>query len=190
MIGSPLNRLSFLRTDHTFLSAAVKHPSTRFVLLKDLAPLIKGPSSLYHAEYKDVQKLVPQTIFDKSEEEMLKEFDSRITKPHLVFLGVDESAADTAQSDEELLQWTIYKGRPYFALDVSETGTDDQKAEARTVVEELAARGITPFTTRQHLLRPANDGMYIVSIDGSGTYEMIFRSHLCSGARLYRLEQP
>ncbi|PCG99500.1 Zinc ribbon, NADH pyrophosphatase [Penicillium occitanis (nom. inval.)] len=156
--GSPLNRLSFLRTDHAFLSAAVKHPSTRFVLLKDLAPLIKGRNSLYHAEYKDVQKLVPPTIFDKSEEEMLKEFDSRITKPDLVFLGVDESAADSVQTDEELLQWTIYKGRPYFALDISEKGTDEQKAEAKTVVEELAARGITPFTTRLHLLQPPNDG--------------------------------
>lgn len=159
-----MNRLSFLRTDHAFLSAAVKHPSARFILLKDLLPLIKGPNSLYHAEYKDIQRLVPPTVFDKSEEEMLKEFDSRITKPDLVFLGVDESAAASVQTGEELLQWTIYKGRPYFALDVSEKGTDEQKAEAKTVVEELATRGITPFATRQHLLQPPSDGMFSLII--------------------------
>lgn len=185
-----MNRLSFLRTDHAFLSAAVKHPATRFVLLKDLAPLIKGPNSLYHAEYKDVQKLVHPTIFDKSEEEMIKEYDSRITKPDLVFLGVDESAADNMQTDEELLQWMIYKGRPYFALDVSEKGTDEQKAEAKTVVEELAARGITPFTTRQHLLQPPHDGTYENFVYRISVLIEYSRRHLCPGACLYGLEQP
>lgn len=120
--------------------------------------MINGTNSLYHAVYKDVQKLVPRTIFDKSEDEMIKEFDSRITKPDLVFLGVDETVADSVENDEGLLEWKIYKGRPYFALDVSEKGNDEQKAEARTVVEELGARGIAPFASRLHLLQPPNDG--------------------------------
>lgn len=160
ILGSPLNRLSFLRTDHAFLSAAVKHPSTRFFLLKDLAPLTKDSSILYRAEYKEIQNLVPTTVFDKPEEEMIQQFDSRITKPDLVFLGIDETATDGLKSDEELMQWTIYKGRPYFALDVSEKGNEEQKAEAKSVLEELATRGITPFTSRLHFLQPPEDGKY------------------------------
>ena len=101
-----------------------------------------------------------EMVFDKSEEQALQAFDSRMTRPDLIFLGVDENAASNVETDEKLMQWTIYKGRPYFALDVSQKGSDEQKAEAQSVVEELAARGITPFTTRQHFLQPPSDGMF------------------------------
>lgn len=157
--GSPINRLSFLRTDHQFLGAAVRHPSTRFLLLKELEPLIEGPNSLYYAKYKDIQNLVPPTVFDKSEEELIKEYDSRITKPDLIFLGVDETAADSVQTEEELFEWNIYKGRPLFALDVSEKGNNEQKAHAKSVIEELGKRGITPFASRIHQLQPPSHGM-------------------------------
>jgi NAD+ diphosphatase len=120
-----------------------------------LSPLVNGPSSVFYAEYKDVQKLVPLTIFDNSEEEMIKEFDSRITKPDLIFLGIDE----TVQTEEDLLQWNIYKGRPYFALDVSDKGNEEQKTHAKSLVEELGERGITPFVARMHMLQPPNDGI-------------------------------
>ncbi|KAA6413234.1 MAG: NADH pyrophosphatase [Lasallia pustulata] len=44
--GSPLNRVSFLRTDQPFLSAALQHPSTTFLLFNDLSPLTLSPTRL------------------------------------------------------------------------------------------------------------------------------------------------
>ncbi|KAL2825972.1 NUDIX hydrolase domain-like protein [Aspergillus cavernicola] len=140
--SSPLNRLSFLRSDHPFLSAAIKHPSTRFVILKDLAPLTRSPTALYLAKYDEVRKLVSETIYDKSEEDIIKEHDSRKTEPHLIFLGVDEA------SKQDRFTWKIYSGTPYFALDVSEKGSQEQQAHAKDVVSGFEAQGLSFLQAR------------------------------------------
>ncbi|KAL1974831.1 hypothetical protein VTN31DRAFT_5035 [Thermomyces dupontii] len=147
--GSPLNRLSFLRSDHTFLSAAVKHPSTRFVLFQDLAPLITPARRLYLAKHAEVEALVPATAFDKSEEEAIRDYDSGVTRPDLIFLGVDEHAAPDAP-EEPLLEWKTYRGRPFFALDVSERGDETQRTGAAELVKTLEAQGVTPWLSRHH----------------------------------------
>jgi NAD+ diphosphatase len=151
-LGSPLNRLSFLRTDHPFLSAAVKHPSTRFVLLKDLAPLTKTPSELYYAHYDEVKKLVPETIYDKTEEETIKQYDSRKTVAQLIFLGLDESRK------QDGLAWKIYTGAPCFALDVTPKGTEEQQANAKGVISAMEAKGLSFFQSRVVMTFSADDG--------------------------------
>ncbi|KAL3478397.1 NUDIX hydrolase domain-like protein [Aspergillus californicus] len=140
--SSPLNRLSFLRTDHPFLSAAIKHSSTRFVILKDLAPLTRSPTELYYAKFDEVRKLVSETIYDRSEEEIIKQHDSRKTEPQLIFLGVDEA------SKQDGLTWKIYSGTPYFALDVSEKGSEEQQAHAKEVLSGFEAKGLSFFQAR------------------------------------------
>ncbi|KAF4227521.1 hypothetical protein CNMCM8980_008936 [Aspergillus fumigatiaffinis] len=140
--SSPLNRLSFLRSEHTFLSAALKHPSTRFVLLKDLAPLTKSPSELYYAKYDEVRKLVPEDSFDKSEEEMIKQFDSRKTSAQLIFLGLDETRK------QDGLAWKIYTGAPCFALDVTPKGSEEQQAHAKDVISTMEAKGLSFYQSR------------------------------------------
>ncbi|BCS27609.1 NAD(+) diphosphatase [Aspergillus puulaauensis] len=140
--SSPLNRLSFLRSDHPFLSAALKHPSTRFVILKDLAPLTRSPAALYYAKYDEVRKLVPETIYDKSEESMIKDHDSRKTEPHLVFLGVDEAAK------QDPFTWKIYSGTPYFALDVSEKGSEERQENSKSVRSAFEAQGLSFLQAR------------------------------------------
>ncbi|KAL4939258.1 hypothetical protein BDV06DRAFT_199240 [Aspergillus oleicola] len=142
--SSPLNRLSFLRSDHPFLSAALKHPSTRFVILKDLAPLTRSPAALYYAKYDEVRKLVPQSIYDKSEEDIIREHDSRKTEPHLVFLGVDESV----EKDANAFSWKIYAGTPYFALDISEKGSEEQQGNAREVIRGFEEKGLSFLQAR------------------------------------------
>ncbi|KKK15777.1 hypothetical protein AOCH_002555, partial [Aspergillus ochraceoroseus] len=149
--SSPLNRLSFLRSEHPFLSAAIRHPATRFVILKDLAPLTSSPSGLYYAKYDEVRKLVPETIYDKSEEDLLKGHDSRNTEPHLVFLGMDESRK------QDGLAWKIYSGAPYFALDVSQRGSDEQQAIAADIVSSLQAQGLSFLEARVTMTFPADD---------------------------------
>ncbi|KAL2846109.1 NUDIX hydrolase domain-like protein [Aspergillus pseudoustus] len=140
--SSPLNRLSFLRSDHPFLSAAIKHPSTRFVILKDLAPLTRSPVELYYAKYDEVRKLVPETIYDKSEEDLIKEHDSRKTEPHLIFLGLDEV------QKQDGLTWKIYSGTPYFALDVSEKGSEEQQTIAKEVLAAFEGKGLSFLQAR------------------------------------------
>ncbi|GAQ43828.1 NADH pyrophosphatase [Aspergillus niger] len=149
--SSPLNRLSFLRGDHAFLSAALKHPSTRFVLMKDLAPLTKSPAEPYYAKYDEIRKMVPETIYDKSEEDIIKEYDSRKTTASPIFLGLDET------KKQDGLVWKIYTGTPYFALDVTPSHSEEQQANSRAVIADMEAKGLTFLQGRTIMSFPASE---------------------------------
>ncbi|KAJ5620841.1 hypothetical protein N7510_004825 [Penicillium lagena] len=140
--SSPLNRLSFLRSDHPFLSTALKHPSTRFVLLNNLAPLTRSSAELYYAKHEEVAKLVPQDIFDKSEEDMIKSYDSRKTHPTLIFLGLDEGQKAGGMA------WKVYTGTPYFAVDVTPKGSEEQQTAAKDIIGAMEAQGLSFFQSR------------------------------------------
>ncbi|KAJ5995631.1 hypothetical protein N7481_002608 [Penicillium waksmanii] len=140
--SSPINRLSFLRTEHSFLSSALKHPSTKFVLLNNLAPLTRSPAELYTAKYNEVRKLVAPDFFDHPEEEMIKNFDSRKTNPNLIFLGLDESNKDSGMA------WKIYTGTPFFALDVTPRGSEAQQTAAKDVISALEEQGLSFLQAR------------------------------------------
>ncbi|KAJ5495272.1 hypothetical protein N7539_000388 [Penicillium diatomitis] len=152
--SSPINRLSFLRNDHSFISSALKHPSTKFLLLNKLAPLTRSPAEPYYAQYDEVRGLIPQDLFDKTEDEMLKEFDSRKTHPNLIFLGLDESRKES----NDLMTYKNYAGHPFFAVDVTPGAPMSNKALAPTRVimtfppEEAAvyaqARALMDWNTR------------------------------------------
>ncbi|KAI9676407.1 MAG: NADH pyrophosphatase [Caeruleum heppii] len=145
--GSPLNRVSFLRTDNAFLSAAVKHPSTSFLLLRDLAPLAKDPSALVYASHSEVEPLIGEDPFDKSEETVLAEYNSSNPVPQLIFLGLDDKSKTT-------FQWKSYRGAPYFALDVTPKGALQAKADG--VIAEMERRGSTFVEGRLHMSLPAS----------------------------------
>lgn len=155
--GSPLNRLSFLRTEHPFLSAAIRHPSTRFILFKDLAPLTRSTSELYLAHYDEIKTLVRPDIYDKTEEDMLKEYDSRKTEPQLIFLGLDE------ERKKDGLNWKIYTGTPYFALDLSARGSEEQQGHAKSIVEALEAKGAKFLHARVVTTLSADEGAVYIS---------------------------
>jgi len=156
--GSPLNRLSFLRTEHSFLSAALKHPSARFVLLNSLAPLTKTPSELYLAPYTEVRRLVPEDLFDQTEEETINNFDSRKTSPLVIFLGLDES------QKADSLTWKIYSGIPYFAVDVTPKGSEEQQTNAKDVISALEAKGLSFLQTRVVMSLSADEGLSTFTI--------------------------
>ncbi|MCJ1459818.1 NADH pyrophosphatase [Mycoblastus sanguinarius] len=145
--GSPLNRVSFLRTDQAFLSAALKHPSTSFLLFNNLSPLAKDPTNLEYASYNDVQLLIGENPYAKTEEQIISGYNSTITVPQLLFLGLDEN-----QKSE--FEWTIYHGSPYFALDVTPKGTISSAAE--TLVETMKSRGLQFVEGRMHMSLPAS----------------------------------
>ena len=144
--GSPLNRVSFLRTDQAFLSAALKHPSTSFLLFNNLSPLAKDPTKLQYASYQDVLPLIGENPYAKSEADYIAEYNSATTIPQLLFLGLDESQ----KSDFE---WTIYMGSPYFALDVTPKGT--VKVACERLIETMKSRDYTFIEGRMHTSLPA-----------------------------------
>ncbi|KAJ5851367.1 Zinc ribbon NADH pyrophosphatase [Penicillium soppii] len=150
--SSPINRLSFLRSDHPFLSTALKHPSARFVLLNNLAPLTTpSPVQLHYAKYDEIRRLVPQDTFDTPEEDMLKNYDSSKSHATLIFLGLDESRKEGG------LAWKIYQGTPYFAVDVTPKGSEEQQTAAKDVISTMEAKGLSFFQTRVHMSFSADE---------------------------------
>ena len=145
-LGSPLNRVSFLRTDHAFLSAALKHPSTSFLLFNNLSPLAKDPTKLEYASFKDVQPLIGDDPYSKTEEQMISEYNSSVTIPQLLFLGLDEH-------QKTGFEWTMYHGAPYFALDVTPKSTISSAAEQ--LIESMKSRGLQFVEGRMHMSLPA-----------------------------------
>ena len=143
-----MNRLSFLRSDHLFLSAAVRHPTTKFLLFKDLAPLTKDPTKLGYASFENVEHLVGPDPYSKSEEDMISSYNSSNTVPQLLFLGLDESKA----SD---FSYGMYRGSSFFALDV--TPKDSYQAAAHAVITKVESTGLKFLEGRMHQSLPASE---------------------------------
>ncbi|EGC47000.1 NADH pyrophosphatase [Histoplasma capsulatum var. duboisii H88] len=148
LAGSLLNRVSFLRTDGAFLSAAIRHPTTRFLLFNDLNPLVRSPSEIFYASYNDVKTLIPEDVFDKTEADALKDFQPSITTPLLIFLGLDET------QKENSLSYKSYTGAPFFALDVTPRGTIEQPAKG--IIATMETNGLSFFRGRTVTTLPAD----------------------------------
>ena len=146
--GSPLNRVSFLRTNHAFLSAALKHPTTSFLLFENLNPLAKDPSHLEYVSYADVVPLIDEDPYSKTEDQLISEYNSTITIPQLLFLGLDER-------NKQGLTYNIYTGSPYFALDVTPKGTISSQAES--LIQKMRSRGLEFLKGRIQASLPAQD---------------------------------
>ncbi|PWW78571.1 hypothetical protein C7212DRAFT_350675 [Tuber magnatum] len=135
--GSPLNRVSFLRSNTAFLRAAL--PRSKFLLLRDLEPLAASKTTLAWVGYEAVRTLVGNP-FDTEEEEFVRGYDSRVEVPTLVFLGINEGVVGGGQGggDGERFEFEgeggKYVGRPCFALDV--TGKGSLREECIKVQEE------------------------------------------------------
>lgn len=147
--------MSFLRTDHPFLSAAVLHPTTRFLLFKDLCPLVSDPKTLVYASYDEVKDLIGEDPYAKTEADRIKEFNSSVTIPQLIFLGLDEKNKDG-------LSYKIYTGAPYFALDITPKGSIE--AKAKKMCDDYEAKGLTFLQGRVHMSFPAPEGIYAAPV--------------------------
>ncbi|KAF2647633.1 hypothetical protein K491DRAFT_699492 [Lophiostoma macrostomum CBS 122681] len=146
--GSPLNRVSFLRPDHAFLSQALKHPSTSFILFNKLEPLIKSGTELAYANFNEVQPIIGTDPFEKTEADVIKEYNSSTYVPQIVFLGLDERKEGFQYKDH-------YKGQPYFAVDV--TPKESVTAAAEALIKDVEGRGLSFSKGRMHLSLPAQE---------------------------------
>jgi len=133
--GSPLNRVSFLRSNTAFLRAAL--PQSKFLLLRNLEPLAASKTTLAWVGYETVRALVGNP-FNTEEDEFLRSYDSRVEIPTLVFLGINEGDGDGEKFEFEGAGGK-YVGRPCFALDV--TGEGRSLKEECGKVQEEAVKG-------------------------------------------------
>jgi NAD+ diphosphatase len=139
--GSPLNRLSFLRTNHDFLRAAFSHPSAAFLLLNNLNPLTKDDSHLAFVSHSDVEALTGADPFAKPEEELIKEFNSDKTQPLILFLGVDDKNLLPSNGTENgTFKFKEYSGSPYFAVDLTPRGTLTEASNS--IIDALKTKGL------------------------------------------------
>ncbi|KAH9932439.1 NUDIX hydrolase domain-like protein [Fomitopsis serialis] len=158
MGGSPLNRLSWLRTSHAFLNAVVLSPTTRWIVLKDGQPLLVQHSgaekrSLARLSTADVRSLLGSEPFfaqgklegENAPDDVAILEAARFHGPTVVFLGLHEpqtgeadalpSSEFSAKSSDPAKVVANIKGTPVFSLDVSKIPQevlDDvfQKSEA------------------------------------------------------------
>jgi len=180
--GSPLNRVSFLRSDHSFISSAFTHPSTSFLLFKDLSPMAKDPSHLAYASHNEIKSLTGDNPFGKTEEEIIKEFNSSVTLPLVLFLGLDEKKRDG-------FEYGRYKGSPYFAIDITPKGSIKGKAEG--IIEAMKAKGMIFLEGRTAMAMNAPEGRRIFSTRRLKRANRFCKScHICPSPSSPRLECP
>lgn len=92
---------------------------------------------------------------------MIKNFDSRVTNPQVVFLGLNEAEKENA------LEYDSYVGTPYFALDVTPQGAVEK--EAKGVIAEMEARGLS-FNTQRTIMTISPEECMFASIRQGITY--------------------
>ncbi|KAM0707867.1 hypothetical protein Q7P35_004516 [Cladosporium inversicolor] len=125
--GSPLNRLGFLRADHVFLGRALKHPSTSFMLCKDLQPLVQSSDNkkLKYVKFEDVKGIIGEEPYARNEKEMLAQYNSEQVVPQMIFLGIDESVKEGLDYQGK----NRHVGAPFFAVDVTPRGSVKEACE-------------------------------------------------------------
>lgn len=82
---------------------------------------------------------------------MIKNYDSSITTPQVIFLGLDEARKENGMG------FKSYVGTPYFALDVTPKGTIEEKANG--VIAEMEKKGLSFDTGRMVMSLSAEEGM-------------------------------
>lgn len=145
--------MSFLREDHSFLSQALRHATTKFLVFRNLEPLIENPSKLASASYNDVQPVIGSNVYEKAEKELVSSYNSSTYIPQLVFLGLDERNKEALSYTKESKGET-YSGAPYFALDITPKH-DSIKEAAEKLAQSLESKGLTFSKGRLHMALPA-----------------------------------
>ena len=159
--------MSFLRPDHAFLSQAIRHPTTKFLLFKNLEPLVNSPSSIAIASFADVTPIVGEEPFSRSEEETIAQYNSSVYIPQIIFLGLDERSDGLVYKDH-------YKGVPWFAVDVTPKGSVTEACEK--LIKKVTEEGKEFSKGRMHMSLPAQEGMWFPSYGCNVGFRIVYRA--------------
>ncbi|KAJ7350632.1 NUDIX hydrolase domain-like protein [Mycena albidolilacea] len=144
--GSPLNRLSWLRSSHTFLNAVAASPKARWLVANGGQQLVSVPASsssdmpvIAQLRTEQIKSLLgPEPYFGQGKDEgrtlTLDEVtpfteSARQRGPRVVFLGLLDSlsslnALPTSDFTDPERAVAKLEGIPYFAFDIGELGVD------------------------------------------------------------------
>lgn len=146
--GSPLNRLSWLRTSEPFLNSIVTSSKTRWLLLNGGQPLLATNTStqkrsLARLTTADVRPLLGLEPYFAQGEKLGSAAEpgvpaleaSRFHGPPIVFLGLHETQTSlanalpssdfTGKGGDAVAVADKIEGTPYFSLDVSDVSKED-----------------------------------------------------------------
>ncbi len=126
--GSKLNRYSFKRTEHKFLSQSLLHPTTRFVAFNNLDPLADKSGRVKFLSYDEVKEIIGNP-YEHPDDVRLRQWCSSDQEVILIYLGCDESHD------------TDVKGLPYFAVDVTPAPMS-REAEKTAFIEAQTGKGL------------------------------------------------
>lgn len=96
-----------------------------------------------------MNSLLPVDLFERSEQQLISEFNSKTYTPQVIFLGLDEQVKDSLVYKEH------YKGAPYFAIDVTPKATVTEAAES--LIKSLEGQGLTFSKGRLNLSLEAKE---------------------------------
>lgn len=168
--GSPLNRLSWLRTSQIFLNAVAISPAARWILLKDGQPLVaseppphdttqRGKKSLARLSTAEVRPLLGSVPYfaqgqndgDLAASDVHVLESARLRGAPIVFLGLHEPNSESEGADalpssdfsakaDAAAVAEKIKGTPYFTLDVS--GLEQKDVDDVIQSSEASKRGV------------------------------------------------
>ncbi|KAG6879134.1 hypothetical protein C0992_004951 [Termitomyces sp. T32_za158] len=156
--GSPLNRLSWLRTSHLFLNAVIASPSTRWLLFNAGQPLVLAnpefprKQTLAFLTTKDVRPFLgPEPFFGQDKEigQLVAESPEKEDSPTgaarhhsapVVFLGFQEHSKTGALPSSDFVDATAavanLDGTPYFSMDVADLDLTPERMKG--ILQETA----------------------------------------------------
>ncbi|KAI0318878.1 NUDIX hydrolase domain-like protein [Amylostereum chailletii] len=131
--GSPLNRLSWLRTSPVFINGLVHSPTARWIAFNGGSPLVASRSvsdaGLVHLSFADVKSLIGGSpYFGQGQDDgvagdvTVSALEAaRFRGAPLVFLGLQETGPnDFAPGVDPEKAALDIKGNPYFSIDVTD----------------------------------------------------------------------
>lgn len=174
--GSPLNRVSFLRDDNAFLSRAFTSPDAQFVALNEFAPLVTDATTLKPIRLEDFVSVSGPDPFNKSMKDTIAAYDSKATKPLVVFLGIREDEVSEFKIRE-------FQGCPWFGVDLTPRGT--YADAAKKVIEKLTSNGAFFLQSARQNTLSSELGKSSPATSCSGSYKPVFSSSNSSSQRRY-----
>ncbi|KAH9948628.1 NUDIX hydrolase domain-like protein [Amylocystis lapponica] len=180
MGGSPLNRLSWLRTSQPFLNAIVSSATTRWIVFRAGQPLLVSESGehkkqLARLSTADVRPLLGTEPFfaqgqlegEHAASDVVQLQAARLHGPPIVFLGLHEPQTDSANAlpssdfsgkDDATAAVANIEGTPYFALDVTEV--PQEKLDEVLQGSEAGKRGAGLLFMESRMAMDSLDAFY------------------------------
>ncbi|KIY44771.1 hypothetical protein FISHEDRAFT_50724, partial [Fistulina hepatica ATCC 64428] len=161
--GSPLNRVSWLRSSQIFLNAAVDSPATRWVLFNAGRPLVvpnvtSSGLALAYLSTREVSPLLGTKPYFGQGTSLASALQPTHVSPHteairhlpgaapLVFLGIHESkAASSALPSSDFVDpeqaIANIAGEPFFAMDVAALDMQEEEVTRVLGATDIAQNG-------------------------------------------------